>query len=112
MKYGIENESNAKDRYIKRCKRRHTNMHFTEPGLLVSNSISFIGATADGIRNCDCCKSTLVEFNVRILEKTWMQKVLFFCKALVERWTKMEFIASIKITCITIKSKQAWQLLD
>ena len=37
-------------------------MHFTEPGLLISNSIPFIGATPDGIRNCNCCKSTLVEF--------------------------------------------------
>ena len=62
MKYGMENESNAKERYIKCYKRRHTNMHFTEPGLLVSNSISFIGATPDGIRNCNCCKGTLVEF--------------------------------------------------
>ena len=52
MKYGIENESNAKERYIKCYKRRHTNMHFTEPdGLLVSDSISFTGATPDGIRN-------------------------------------------------------------
>ena len=29
MKYGIENESNAKERYIKCYKRRHTNTHFT-----------------------------------------------------------------------------------
>ena len=32
MKYAIENESNAKERYIKCYKCRHTNMHFTEPG--------------------------------------------------------------------------------
>ena len=62
MQYGIENESKAIECYIKCYKRRHTNMHFTEQGLLISNSIPFIGATPEGIRNCKCCKSTLVEF--------------------------------------------------
>ena len=62
MQHGIENESKARECYIKCYKRRHTNMHFIEPGLLISNSIPFIGATPDGIRNCNCCKSTLVEF--------------------------------------------------
>ena len=53
MQYGIENESKARECYTKCYKRWHTNMHFTEPGLLISNSIPFIGATPDGIRNCN-----------------------------------------------------------
>ena len=94
MKYGMENESNAKERYIKCYKRRHTNMRFTEPGLLVSNSISFICATPDGKRNCNCCKSRLVEFKCPYTGKDLDAKSAFLLQSIGGqkwniRWTKM-----------------------
>ena len=61
IQHGIENEPDAKKYYITTMTKKHRNLEFEEPGLVLSGKYGWLGASPDGIRKCDCCPDTLVE---------------------------------------------------
>ena len=49
IEHGIKEEENAKFYYTKVNEKEHCSFDLEEPGLLISNSSSWIGANLDGI---------------------------------------------------------------
>ena len=61
IEHGIKEEENAKFYYSKLNEKKHCSFDLEEPGLLISSSYSWIIASLDGIRKCQCCEPTVVE---------------------------------------------------
>ena len=59
--YGMKELENAKFYYSKLNENKNCSFYLEEPGLLISSSYSWIGASLDGIRKCQCCEPTVVE---------------------------------------------------
>lgn len=62
LKWGRENEDNARKDYISHMKDKHTNLRVDSSGLVVNPNYPHLGASPDGIVSCDCCE------NQRVLE--------------------------------------------
>ena len=60
MEYGIRNEQDAKDAYMKIMKKKHANLTIEEPGLMLSEEHGWLGASPDGIRKCACCPNAFL----------------------------------------------------
>lgn len=58
---GIKEGENAKFYHSKVSEKHHCSFDLEEPGLLISSSYSWTGASLDGIRRCHCCKPSVVE---------------------------------------------------
>ena len=61
LMWGIENEQNARERYLEQMKDEHTELSYTSSGLRVNPKYPHLGATPDGIVKCDCCGNGLIE---------------------------------------------------
>lgn len=61
LKYGRVMENEARRQYIKINSSRHVNLKVTETGLHIHPEKGFLGATPDGLVECDCCGSGLLE---------------------------------------------------
>lgn len=60
--YGKENEENAFQQYnILLQKQNHINLKLAKRGLVLSAKSSYMGASPDGLRTCDCCGKVLME---------------------------------------------------
>ena len=57
--WGCKHEKQAREIYKK--KSDHTNLQVTESGLFINPLWPFIGASPDGIVNCDCCPKGVLE---------------------------------------------------
>ena len=51
----IREEENAKCYYSKFSEKQHSSFDLQEPGLLISSSYFWIGASQDGIGKFHCC---------------------------------------------------------
>ena len=52
--WGCDHEAEATTAYVK-SMNDHQNFTYKQSGLVVSASHPYIGASSDGIINCDCC---------------------------------------------------------
>lgn len=75
--YGIKEEDGAKCYYSKVREKQHCSFAFEEPGLIISKHYSWIGASLDGIRKCQCCDPTAVEMKCPFKGKDLDPKVAF-----------------------------------
>lgn len=55
LQWGIEMEDVAREAYIELACEKHTNFQYAAAGLHVNPSFPHLGATPDGVINCDCC---------------------------------------------------------
>lgn len=60
-KWGNTNESNGRTLYIEKLKNNRINFSVTEAGLVINSNIPYMGASADGIINCNCCGKGCLE---------------------------------------------------
>ena len=61
IEHGMKELENTKFYYSKLNEKKNCSFYIEEPGLLISSSYSWIGASLDGIRKCQCCEPTVVE---------------------------------------------------
>ncbi|XP_078655658.1 uncharacterized protein LOC144902231 [Branchiostoma floridae x Branchiostoma belcheri] len=61
LKYGRLLEPVARDKYTALQEKRHKNLKVAECGLFVHPQKVFLGATPDGLVECDCCGEGLLE---------------------------------------------------
>ena len=73
--WGKQRESVAADQYQSKLMSKHRNLVLQTPGLYISHSAPFLGATPDRIRSCDCCKSCLVEIKCKYAKKNLLPHV-------------------------------------
>ena len=109
IEYGIKEEDGAKFYYSKVSEKQHCSFEFEEPGLIISRHYSWIGASLDGIRKCQCCDPTVVEINAHLKGNTSTLKLLSCYLVLVGKKMKMGGIFSTKITYIIFKFRLACQ---
>ena len=60
-RYGILNESNAIDAYVKHVGPQHRNMKLIKVGMILSPDMGYLGGSIDRYRVCDCCPSRVIE---------------------------------------------------
>ena len=77
IEYGIKEEDGAKFYYSKVSEKQHCSFEFEEPGLIISRHYSWIGASLDGIRKCQCCDPSAVEIKCPFKENYLDPKVAF-----------------------------------
>ena len=59
--WGQKHERFARDEYLKAVKGIHQNIQLKENGLFINPNWPFIGASPDGVIECDCCSKGTVE---------------------------------------------------
>lgn len=77
IQYGINEENNAKFYYSKVSEKQHSSFELEEPGLLISRQHSWIGASLDDIRKCQCCGPSVVELKCPFTGKDLDPKIAF-----------------------------------
>ena len=65
-KWGCQHEKVARETYASFQKGKHKNFNMTDSGLFVSIDHPYLGATPDGLVNCDCCGTGGCEIKVFI----------------------------------------------
>ena len=61
LKWGIENEAVAVKLFKKKHRLNHIHFKFYDMGLVVDSQSNFLGATPDGIIDCNVCGKFLIE---------------------------------------------------
>lgn len=61
LQWGIKNEDTAREAYIDIVSEEHENFVSIPAGLHVDLSYPHLGASPDGLINCDCCGKGLIE---------------------------------------------------
>ena len=59
--WGCEHEAVARLAYIEMMKPMHTNFQYRNSGFVVSTEYPYIGASPDGVVQCDCCGCGVLE---------------------------------------------------
>lgn len=59
--WGINHEEKAKASYMEKNKNHHINFSMNNSGLVINPSLPYLGASPDGIINCDCCGKGCLE---------------------------------------------------
>lgn len=55
IEWGKIHEVDGKKAYIEKLKNDHINFSMTFSGLVINPNVPYLGASPDGIINCDCC---------------------------------------------------------
>lgn len=61
FRWGLQNESTARNSYLKIMQDVHVNFSIKESGLIINPSLPWIGASPDGVVSCDCHGTGVVE---------------------------------------------------
>ena len=77
IKHCTKEEENAKFYYSKVNEKEHCSFDLEEPGLLISSSYSWIGASLDGIRKCQCYDPLVLEMKCPFKGKDLDPKIAF-----------------------------------
>lgn len=59
--WGKKHESSGKKLYLNKLKNEHINFSLSTSGLVINPNCPYIGASPDGIINCDCCGKGCLE---------------------------------------------------
>ncbi|XP_019861952.1 PREDICTED: uncharacterized protein LOC109590481 [Amphimedon queenslandica] len=88
LQWGIENEEIARKAYIDTMSDGHCNISFMPAGLHVNPDFPHLGASPDGIIECDCCGDGLIEikcpFKYRHLDPNLITDASFYIKRNIE----------------------------
>lgn len=87
---------------------KNNTLELEEPGLLISRQCSWIGASLDGIRKCQCCDPSVVEFKCPFTGKDLDPKIAFLLPSIGGKKIKRGSIFLMKITYIIFKFRLAW----
>lgn len=60
-KWGCSHEDTARKSYENLQKRKHADFEIQNAGFFISKQIGYVGATPDGIINCQCCGKGCIE---------------------------------------------------
>ena len=74
---GIKEEENAKCYYQKFSEKQHCSFDLQKPGLLISSSYFWIGASLDSTRKFHCCDPSVVEIKCPFKGKDLDPKIAF-----------------------------------
>jgi len=69
FRWGIQEETKAKEEYIEIMSPRHINFNVTPTGLYISPQHPHLGASHDGKVTCDCCGCGCLEIKCPFLAK-------------------------------------------
>ena len=61
IKWGTDNEDKARDQYVRIKSEEHESFECRHSGFLIDEKRPYIGASADGIATCNCCKPRVLE---------------------------------------------------
>ena len=61
LHWGITHEDTARKEYVELASEYHVNFECCDSGLHVNPKFPHLGATPDGVTNCDCCGNGLLE---------------------------------------------------
>ena len=61
LDWGTKNEATAREEYLKGAKEMHVSFKYRSTGLHVSVQYPHLGATPDGLVECECCGPGLIE---------------------------------------------------
>ena len=61
LDWGTKNEATARKEYLKGAKEMHVSFKYRSTGLHVSVQYPHLGATPDGLVECECCGPGLIE---------------------------------------------------
>ena len=61
LKYGREMEGEARTAYFKSQRGTHKKLVVTEGGLFLHHELMYVGASPDGLVECDCCGKGVLE---------------------------------------------------
>lgn len=59
--WGKIHEIDGRNAYIEKLKNDHINLSLTVSGLVINTNFPYLGASPDGIINCDCCGKGCLE---------------------------------------------------
>ena len=106
--HGIKEKENAKCYYSKFSEKQHCSFDLQEPGLLISSSYSWIGASLHGIRKFHCCDPSVVEIKCPFEGKDLDPKMLSCYQLLLGKKMKMGIFFLTKIINIIPKLRLTW----
>jgi hypothetical protein len=72
VRWGLDKEDVARDQYQSAMQSVHTNFRARKSGLLIDTRNPFLGASADGIRECMCCGKGTMEIKCPFKHKDRM----------------------------------------
>ena len=61
MEYGIQMEEKALTIFFQQFCKNHKNAKIESKGLILSESLPFVGASLDGYATCECCNPSVIE---------------------------------------------------
>ncbi len=106
--WGCEHEESARKSYIEIAKRRHNKLESSQCGLVISTSFPYMGASPDGIVNCECCGNGVVE-----IKCLYSLLITLFLEACDEQSFCLERCGDTyklkKITSTIIRYKHKWR---
>lgn len=74
LRWGLENESKAKQQYIVKMRATHSSFEVKDTGLHIKTMYPYLGASPDGLITCNCCRDGVLEikcpYSVRHLSPT------------------------------------------
>lgn len=84
LQWGLENEDIARKAYIDAVSDAHLNLSCTAAGLHINPDFPHLGASPDGIIECDCCGEGLIEikcpYKYRDLDPNLITDTNFYIK--------------------------------
>lgn len=87
MKWGIDNENNAKTVFVQHAKKNHVAFSVKEIGLIINPKFPHFGASPDALISCTCCGEGILEIK---------------CPFSLKDATKNELLS--KSTCLTMSN--------
>lgn len=88
LRWGVENEDNARKAYLDTICDEHRNISYTQAGLHINPDFPHLGASPDGIIECDCCGDGLIEikcpFKYRDIDPNLITDTSFYIKRNIE----------------------------
>ena len=61
LDWGTKNEATAREEYLKKTKQTHVSLKYRSAGFHVNVQYPHLGATPDGVIECECCGTGLIE---------------------------------------------------
>ena len=89
-KYGCDHEEKARKEYTYTMASQHTQFYLSQSRLIIHPLHPFMGATPDGIVNCSCCGTGVVEVKCpfscaeKSLESVAIDNSNFFCERMMK----------------------------
>ena len=90
-RWGCAHEQDAIIAYINVTKSQHSNVRVQKTGLFLSPERPYIGASPDGIMQCDCCdKKVIVEVKCPSCDKSGLARQKHSCLERVDDKWKLQ----------------------